>query len=106
VLVHGLYPFIEKCPFGFILLRVLPFGFKDQVFTVLELDYKIRPILFYDSLKDIQYLKAKMVILNPRINYFFPLPHGYGSFLPIVIILLRYLRDLFAFILYNFLYGT
>ena len=68
MLVHRFYPLVQKRAFGIVLVRVLPFGFKNQKVSGLEPDNEVGSVLMHHAFEDIEHFEPKMIVLHPRVD--------------------------------------
>jgi len=66
--IHGFDPLIQEFALGFVLIRVLPFGFEDQITTRLEANYEVGPKFMHHASIDVKHFESEMIILHPGID--------------------------------------
>jgi len=68
VRIHGIDPLIQEFTLGFVLIRVLAFGFKHQILSRPEADDEVGPVLVHDTFVNVEHFKSQVIILNPCVN--------------------------------------
>jgi hypothetical protein len=58
MLIDSLYPLIKELPLAPVLLGVLPLHFQYKVHSVRQPNQEIGPVFLYDTLPDVENLKA------------------------------------------------